>query len=384
MSAAANPPSVEAAPDLSIRARPPSPRRLSRKVLLAGALSAAGIVALALFFGLSDRPDREVAQADAIAAAGGPPESIRNAANQYDAADLPNAELDPPRDTLWGGHPPPDQAELAPPEEGAWVGERAGGEGQTGSGGPPPPDPQAIAQVAPILFGDPDRSGEGAISQDNTIGAGARGAFLASQRGDDARLDARLTPPRSRYELIAGAVIPAALVTELNSDLPGRAIAQVTANVYDSVSGEHLLIPQGSRLLGAYDSANSYGDKRLLLVWNRLVFPNGWSISLRGMEGTDPSGAAGLRDRTDNHLDRLAGAIGLSAIISVIAENSEDDDGDSLSQSVGDAAAAEAARTGGRIVDRELSVRPTLRIRAGGAVRVLVTRDIQLRPYRGS
>jgi type IV secretion system protein VirB10 len=110
---------------------------------------------------------------------------------------------------------------------------------------------------------------------------------------------------------------------------------------------------------------------------------NGWSINLRGMEGSDPSGAAGLRDRTDQHLDRLAGAIGLSAIISVIANEAEDDSEGSFGQSVGDAAAQEAARTGGRIVDRELSVRPTLRIRAGGAVRVLVTRDIQLRPYRG-
>ena len=108
---------------------------------------------------------------------------------------------------------------------------------------------------------------------------------------------------------------------------------------------------------------------------------NGWSINLRGMEGSDPSGAAGLRDRTDQHLDRLAGAIGLSAIISVIANEAEDDSEGSFGQSVGDAAAQEAARTGGRIVDRELSVRPTLRIRAGGAVRVLVTRDIQLRPY---
>ncbi len=156
----------------------------------------------------------------------------------------------------------------------------------------------------------------------------------------------------------------------------------MTANVYDSVSGAHLLIPQGARLIGTYDADTSYGERRLVLVWNRLIFPNGWSISLRGMEGADPTGAAGLRDRTDNHLDRLAGAIGLSAIISVIADNAEDDDQNSLAQSVGDAAAAEAARTGGRIVDRELSVRPTLRIRAGGSVRLLVTRDIQLRPYR--
>ena len=165
--------------------------------------------------------------------------------------------------------------------------------------------------------------------------------------------------------------------------LPGRVIAQVTAPVFDSVTGAHLLIPQGSRLIGTYDNAVAYGDRRLLLVWNRLILPNGWSINLQDMQGADPAGAAGLRDRTDNHLDRLAGAIALSAIISVVANNAEDDDdGASLSQSLGDAAAQEAARTGGSIVDRELSVRPTLRVRAGAPVRVLVMRDIGLRPYR--
>jgi type IV secretion system protein VirB10 len=176
-------------------------------------------------------------------------------------------------------------------------------------------------------------------------------------------------------------VIPAALVTALNSDLPGRVIAQVTAPVYDSVSGNYLLIPQGARLIGTYDNGTSYGDQRLLLVWNRLILPNGWSVNLQGMEASDPSGASGLRDRTDNHLGRLAGAIGLSAIISVIANESEDSEGGSLTQSVGDAAAQQAAQTGARIVDRELTVRPTLRAREGAPVRVLVTQDIRLRPY---
>jgi type IV secretory pathway VirB10-like protein len=134
--------------------------------------------------------------------------------------------------------------------------------------------------------------------------------------------------------------------------------------------------------MGEYRAAPSYGDRRLLLVWNRLIFPNGWSISLRGMQGADPSGAAGVRDSVDNHLGRLAGAVGLSAIVSVVADNAQNDDQNSFSQSVGDAAASEAARTGGRIIDRELQVRPTLRVRAGASVRVLVTRDIQLRPYR--
>ena len=196
-------------------------------------------------------------------------------------------------------------------------------------------------------------------------------------------LEAPLIPPRSPFELQAGAVIPAALVTAVNSDLPGRVIAQVTAPVYDSVTGDHLLIPQGARLIGTYDSANVYGDTRVMLVWNRIIMPNGWSLQLGGMEATDPSGAAGLPARTDNHLDRLAGAIGISAVLSILANEAEDTrKGESLTQSVGDAAAQEASRVGGKIVDRELNVRPTLRVRPGAPVRVLVSRDIQLRQCR--
>jgi type IV secretion system protein VirB10 len=346
-------------PDLSIRARAPSPRRLSRNVLLAGAIVAASIVTLALFYGLSERPRRAAVDVQATAAAGGPPESIRNAASQYEASDLPAVELDPPTDMIWGDRPPPQSEELAPPQDASWRGGDQGARSQ-----PKAPAPQIVARESPITFAQRD-------------------PVPAVLREEEARLDTRLVPPRSRYELISGSVIPAALVTALNSDLPGAVIAQVTSNVFDSVSGQYLLIPQGARLIGEYRSAPSYGDRRLLLVWNRLVFPNGWSINLRGMQGTDPSGASGVRDRTDNHLGRLAGAVGLAAIVSVVADNAQKDDDRSLGQSVGDAAAAEAARTGGRIVDRELQVRPTLRVRAGASVRLLVTRDIQLRPYRG-
>lgn len=362
---AAPPPS----PDISIRAKPPSPRRLSRKVLLGGAIIMASIIAFAVLYGLSERPDRrQVAEAQS-AAASGPPESIRMAPQNYGAADLGASGdalleestadvLAPPEGDMWGS------ARTAPPMR-----ESAAA-----------PDPELTARVAPILFSATDASpnASGAASPDG----GRHGVFLASQRGGEDRLEARLAPPRSRYELLAGAVIPAALQTELNSDLPGRVIAHVTAPVFDSVTGRHLLIPQGARLIGAYDSATAYGDRRLLLVWNRLILPNGWSINLQGMEGADASGAAGVRDRTDNHLDRLTGAIALSAIISVVANEAEDEDQQSLTRSIGDAAAQEAARTGGRIVDRELSVRPTLRVRAGAPVRVLVTRDIVLRPYR--
>ncbi|MDZ4690304.1 TrbI/VirB10 family protein [Terricaulis sp.] len=344
------PPPANAPPDISIRAKPPSPRRLSRKVLLGGALTMAAIIAFAVLYGLSERPDRRrVADAQSAALAG-PPDSIRLAPQSYGAEDLgaigvdaePNAaDLEPPEGELWNAAPAPPPAREPPSA----------------------PDAEAVARGAPILF----------TLTDVEPGATAT---------DSDRLPSRLSPPRSRFELLAGAVIPAALQTELNSDLPGRVIAQVTAPVFDSVTGRHLLIPQGARLIGAYDNATNYGDRRLLLVWQRLILPNGWSINLEGMQATDASGASGLRDRVDNHFDRLAAAIALSAIISVVANEAEDNEAETLTQSVGDAAAQQAAATGGRIVDRELAVRPTLRVRAGAPVRVLVTRDIVLRPYR--
>lgn len=339
-------------PDLSIRARPPSPKRLSRKVLLGGAITLAAIVSAALLFGLSAPPNGFGRETDAQATAGGPPETIQSAPADYASADLGGGTAEDL------GADPSLNDPLAPPTDPMWSGQAT----PASSTDSAEPDPQAIAHAAPILF----NAAGGAVEHDD---------------GD--RLPARLAPPRSQYEILAGSVIAAALSTELNSDAPGRVIAQVSAPVFDTVTGAYLLIPQGSRLIGTYDNAVAYGDRRLVLVWNRLILPNGWSINLQNMQGADPTGAAGLRDRTDNHFDRLAGAIALSAIISVVANNAEDDDdGASLSQSLGDAAAQEAARTGGRIVERELSVRPTLRVRAGAPVRVLVMRDIGLRPYR--
>lgn len=348
-------------PEIAIRAKPPSPKRLSRKVLLAGTIAAGAVIAFALVNGLSGRRDRRTAADEqSVAAASGPPESIAQASAQYDAAALPRGQFDfasedlePPEDPLWASRA--DDAQAPTPTS------------QTA--GQAPPDSPSVAQTSPIIFAA-STSSTGAVSE-------------RARDEAEARLDARLIAPRSRYEIQAGHVIPAALVTGLNSDLPGHVIAQVTAPVFDSVTGDYLLIPQGSRLIGTYDNGVTYGDRRLLLVWNRIIFPNGWSMNLREMNATDPSGAAGLRDRTDSHLDRLAGAIGLSAIISVIANESEDDqDQGSFAQSVGDAAAQQAAQTGGRIVDRELTVHPSLTIRAGAPVRVLVTRDIMLRPYR--
>ena len=347
-----------AAPSLDVRAKPPSPKRLSRKVLLAGCLGAGAIIAFALVNGLSEHESARGEAQNAVQAAAGPPENIAQASADYDAASLQHGRYDlhdsdvlqPPDDPLWTSGASEADASPAHAQDATQRTQAA-------------PDPQQVARGAPILF--------------------AREAEAGRGENGDVTLTAGLTPPRSRYILHAGHVIPAALITGLNSDLPGQVSAQVTAPVFDSISGDYLLIPQGSRLVGRYDNAVRYGDRRLLLVWTRLILPNGWSINLEEMAAADPSGAAGLSDRTDHHFDRLAAAIGLSAIISVIANESEDEDEQgSLSQSVGDAAAQQAAQSGGRIVDRELSVRPSLTIRPGASVRVLVTRDIVLRPYR--
>lgn len=344
------------APDLALRARPPSPKRLSRKVIFAGIVVAGLVVSFALVSGLSEPPERRAGAAEAaVGAAGGPPESIQLASADYDARALSGGEaidleIDPAAQDVAG--------ELMPPSDPIWA--NATGD-VSGARETPPPDPEAIARGSAILFAGRD---------------------AVESTGEDAdRLDARLSPPRSRYELQAGHVIPAALVTALNSDLPGRVIAQVTAPVYDSVTGDHLLIPQGSRLIGTYRDGARYGDSRILLAWTRLILPNGWSINLENMDASDPSGASGLTDRTDNHLDRLAAAIALSSIITVAANETEDSESSGFSQSLGDAAAQQAAQSGARIVDRELAVRPTLRVRAGAPVRVLVARDIVLRRY---
>lgn len=364
MNALAEDPAPPPGPNVEIRSRPPSPKRLSRNVLLAGSVVVAGIIAMSLMTGLSDGPSRQAERTQtAQPAQGGPPDSIRSAATHYGAEDLPNRGATFDLDSDAGGA----GADLQPPDDPAWLAQDASPpapETRASGAGAPPPDPQAQARASAILFARGD----------------AQNAVRTARDTD--RLDTRLTPPRSRYELLAGAVIPAALITGLNSDRPGRVIAQVTAPVYDSVTGAHLLIPQGARLIGAYDNGVGYGDRRLVLVWNRLILPNGWSINLQNMDGADPTGAAGVEDRTDNHLGRLASAIGLSAIISVIANESEDNAPGTFGESVGDAAAQQAAQTGSRIVDRELTVRPTLRVRPGAPVRLLVTRDVRLRPYQ--
>ena len=144
----------------------------------------------------------------------------------------------------------------------------------------------------------------------------------------------RVEAPASPYVLQAGAVIPAALITGLRSDLPGQITAQVTEDVYDSPTGKFLLIPQGARLIGQYDAQVAFGQSRALLVWNRLIMPNGRSIVLERQPGADPEGYAGLEDEVDNHWGMLFKAAILSTLLSVGSEAGANNNENALVQAL--------------------------------------------------
>lgn len=228
------------------------------------------------------------------------------------------------------------------------------------------------------------------------IALAARGTETGFQAGADANLQDRkiafadsegdeaiynphgIETPRSPYQLMAGSLISASLITGINSDLPGTIIAQVTQPVYDTVTGAFLLVPQGARLVGRYQSEVSFGQDRALVVWDRILLPDGSSVRI-SEPGADAAGRAGLSDRTDNHWGRVFAAAGLATLLGVGAEFGEADDGvaRAIRRGYGDS----VSEAGQRVVDRNLSIQPTIRVRPGWPVRVIVTRDLVLRPY---
>ena len=193
----------------------------------------------------------------------------------------------------------------------------------------------------------------------------------------------RVQAPASKYILQAGAVIPAALITGLRSDLPGQVTAQVTEDVYDSPTGKILLIPQGARLVGQYDAQIAFGQTRALLVWNRLIMPNGRSIVLERQPGADTQGYAGLEDEVDNHWGTLFKAAILSTLLSVGSEaGMSGNNNGSLAEAIQQGMSQSVNQTGQQVVSRSLNVQPTITIRPGFPVRVMVTHDLVLEPYR--
>jgi len=236
--------------------------------------------------------------------------------------------------------------------------------------------PAATPGAMPGLAGfDPASAAGQPTAQDKQL------AFL-NAASDRRTISAdRVAPPASPFVLQAGAVISAALITGIRSDLPGQITAQVTENIYDSPTGSILLVPQGTRLIGQYDNGVQFGQRRVLLVWNRLIMPNGRSIVLERLPGADTQGYAGLEDDVDYHWWDLAKAAALSTLLGVGAELATDDN-DRLIRAIRDGAQDTVNQAGQQIVQRQLQVAPTLTIRPGFPVRVIVTRDLVLEPYR--
>ncbi|MFK0278730.1 IncP-type conjugal transfer protein TrbI [Ensifer sp. NPDC090286] len=191
----------------------------------------------------------------------------------------------------------------------------------------------------------------------------------------------QVVPPLSAYELKRGSVIPATLITGLNSDLPGRITAQISQNVYDSATGHRLLIPQGAKLFGRYDSKISFGQERVLAVWTDLIFPNGSTLQIGGMAGTDAEGYGGFSDKTDRDLLRTFGSAALIALIGTGIDMSMPESSTRATQdTASDAARRNFAETFGRVaeqtISKNLNVQPTIRIRPGYKFNLLVDQDI--------
>ncbi|MEO7689729.1 MAG: TrbI/VirB10 family protein [Sphingomonas sp.] len=381
---------VSAAP-MRLRAEPPRVTRLSRKVLAGIGLVASVGLGGALLYALQNRES------------GRPSEELYSTENRSTADGLAGL----PRD--YGGVPrlgPPLPGDLGRPIVGAQ--ERGQPVPVPSIGTPNPgisPEEQRrlqeieTARTSQLFSGVQTRGGAATASPAIApppapdlagLGIAPTPATPSAQERQNAFLNAaadrrtvaadRVAAPASPNILQAGAVISAALITGIRSDLPGQITAQVTENIYDSPTGRILLVPQGTRVVGQYDSNVQFGQSRVLLVWNRLIFPNGRSIVLERQPGADAEGFAGLQDGVDYHWWDLAKAAGLSTLLSVGAELATNDE-NRLISAIRNGGQDTINDAGQQIVRRQLNVAPTLTIRPGFPVRVIVTRDLVLEPY---
>jgi type IV secretion system protein VirB10 len=383
-------PELSVTPDLRLRGEQPRVMRLSRRVLIGlGAVSALA-VAGALGYALETR--NKAQSGEELLSTQNRPSAEGLAGLPRDYTGLPRQAppLGPPlpgdlgKPTLNAGASPNTVAPTAGPDPAA---QRLAQEteaarvsrlfAQTNQ------KPQPASLVTPPVTGTqsgpaptpPVDAGSAQNMQDRKT------AFLNAMPDKRTVSPDRLEAKASPYVVQAGTVITAALITGIRSDLPGQIAAQVTEAVYDSPTGKYLLIPQGAKLIGQYDSSVAFGQSRVLLVWTRIIMPDGNSIVLERQPGADTQGYAGLEDDVDNHWGMLFKAAVLSTLLSVGAEAGTSQDENNLVQAIRSGASNSISQTGQQIVQRQLNIQPTLTIRPGFPVRVIVTRDLVLAPY---
>lgn len=394
----ARPLTGEVAAAMRLRPEPLRVTRLSRKVLAGLGLVAGLGVGGALIYALQTRNHRDPGQELYATDVKATPDGLAELPKDYTGipklgpplpGDLGRPILNaqtaaqPPVPTM-GGIPNPA---LSPEEQRQRQESEAARTGRLFAQTNIRPTSQAVSQqagatpattAAPV----PDLASFGLAPQGATPDAQERQLAFLKQAADRRTVSPdRVAAPASANILQAGAVIPAALITGIRSDLPGQITAQVTENVHDSPTGRILLIPQGTRIIGQYDNGIGFGQRRILLVWNRLIFPKGRSIVLERQPGADVEGYAGLEDGVDYHWGELFKAAVLSTILSVGANAGSAGSDSDLVSALRESASDSVSQTGRQIVQRQLNVAPTLTIRPGFPVRVIVTRDLVFEPY---
>ncbi|WP_084731352.1 TrbI/VirB10 family protein [Microvirga vignae] len=370
---------------MRLRAEPPRVTRLSRKVLAGAGLVVSVGIGTALIYALHTRTsgigNEELYSTENRPTADGLAGLPRDYTGPILGPPLPGDLGRPILDAQNRGQPVAPPAMATPqvdPEEQRRLAEQEAARTsrvffQTGPG--TAATSPGIAAPNPTAMGLPGQSGI-PTAQDRQL------AFLNAAVDRRTVVADRVMAPPSPYVLQAGAVIPAALITGIRSDLPGQITAQVTENIYDSPTGRILIVPQGTRIIGEYSNDVGFGQRRVLLVWNRLIFPNGRSIVLERQPGADTQGYAGLEDGVDYHWWDLAKAAGLSTLLTIGAELAVDNE-DRLLGAIRNGAQDTINDAGQQIIRRQLNVAPTLTIRPGFPVRVIVTRDLVFEPYRG-
>jgi type IV secretory pathway VirB10-like protein len=287
------------------------------------------------------------------------------------------------------------------------------GSSPIGSAGAPSTREEALARIAAVqqqansaLSSDPTAAYRARVAQLQaaglvpTVGVGDSSASslltsagrandlgqFNSTGGDRWRLDSKTQEPRSRYELRAGFVIPATLISGINSDLPGQIVAQVSQDVFDTATGNFKLVPQGSRLVGAYSSNVAYGQSRVLVAWQRIVFPDGKALDIGSMPGADGAGYAGFSDEANNHYVRIfSSALMMSGVVAGVAYSQRAQSssaaptaGSALSEALGQ----QLGQVTAQMISKNLNIAPTLEIRPGFRFNVIVVKDLTFsKPY---
>ncbi|EAL5041209.1 conjugal transfer protein TrbI [Campylobacter jejuni] len=236
----------------------------------------------------------------------------------------------------------------------------------------------------PNIPNDQVNTSAGLGGLDTNANKDAQGQQFLSQKNDNGYLKHSKQKPLSPYEIKAGWNIPAVLITGVNSDLPGQILAQVTQNVYDTSTGKYLLIPQGTKVVGAYSSNIIYGQSRLLVAWNKLIFPNGDTLNIDSMQGTSQDGYTGFEDEVDNHYFRIFGSAFLLSSITAGIALSDNSSTNGEKETASDKAISQAIQQMGQVasemIRKNMNVSPTLKIRPGYKFNIFVTKDIILEP----